>query len=87
MSERIEAFVCTECGRDIPAEPECFEDPLTEEEIQQIEYLYCPHCCGPFMLPVKGPTFGAGYVVATGEYQPAYFPAIENDPRFKKGEL
>lgn len=73
---KIEAFVCTECGRDIPAEPEVFEEDITEEEIQQIEYLYCPDCCGPFMVPVEGPTFGGGYVVRTGKYYPPEFPKM-----------
>jgi DNA-directed RNA polymerase subunit RPC12/RpoP len=48
--KRIEAFVCTECGRDIPADPNVFDDVFTDEEIQQLEYIYCPDCCGPFMV-------------------------------------
>ncbi|MEA1997698.1 MAG: hypothetical protein U9N61_00020 [Euryarchaeota archaeon] len=49
----IKAFVCTHCGYDIPADPEVFEEDITEEEIQKIEYLDCPYCCGPFMEPVE----------------------------------
>lgn len=73
---RIESFVCTECGRSIPADPEVFEEDITEEEIQQIEELYCPDCCGWFMIPVAGPTFGGGLIVATGEWVPPYFPKM-----------
>ena len=73
---RIEAFVCTECGRDIPADPEVFEEDITEEDIQQIEELYCPDCCGWFMIPVEGPTFGGGFIVATGERIPPCFPKM-----------
>jgi DNA-directed RNA polymerase subunit RPC12/RpoP len=73
---RIEAFVCTECGRDIPADPEVFEEDITEEEIQEIEELYCPDCCGWFMIPVEGPTFGGGLIVATGECVPPYIPMM-----------
>jgi DNA-directed RNA polymerase subunit RPC12/RpoP len=73
---KIEAFVCTECGRDIPADPEVFEEDITEEEIQQIEELYCPDCCGWFMVPVEGPTFGGGYIMATGETVLPQFPKM-----------
>ncbi|MFV9676131.1 MAG: hypothetical protein ACNYVW_00510 [Methanosarcinales archaeon] len=76
-TRKIEAFVCTHCGRDIPAEPEVFEEDITAEEIQQIEWLYCTDCCGPFMVPVEGPTFGACYIVSTGEYYPAQFPEMD----------
>ena len=74
--KRIEAFVCTECGRDIPADPNVFDDVFTDEEIQQLEYMYCPDCCGPFMIPVEGPTFGGGFIVATREHISPYFPKM-----------
>lgn len=74
---KIKAFVCTVCGRDIPADPAVFEEEITKEEVQQIGVLYCPDCCGWFMIPVEGPTFGGGIVIATGESFPAQFPKMD----------
>lgn len=83
---KTEAFVCTHCGRDIPAVQEVFEEIITEEEIQQIEELYCPDCCGWFMAPIEGPTFGGGYIVATGETVPPQFPKMDLRSNKKRRE-
>jgi DNA-directed RNA polymerase subunit RPC12/RpoP len=84
MKKKIEAFVCTMCGRDIPAVPEVFEEEITEEEIQEIEELWCSDCCGWFMIPVEGPTFGGGIIVATGERIPPHFPNMKDIPEGDK---